>query len=264
MNTISERLKLALEIRNMKQIDLVTATGIGKSSISTYLSGEYEPKQRNIYKISKALDVSEAWLMGEDVPMERENAFLNDEETTPVPLVGEVSAGIGVYTEDNIIDYIKTPVSWLSGDEEHVFLKVKGDSMEPEMHTGDLALIRVQTSVDSGDYAAVIIDGENGVIKRVIYDSNWVELQSVNTMYSPRRFEDEALERVRVFGIVKKIIRNYDVSQKIPPKVIDVKPQKKFGFSTTFSALYNRLDTLDKEKIMDEMKNMLKSEKYRR
>ena len=55
----------------MKQVDLVSLTGIGKSSISTYLSGEYEPKQRNIYKIAKALDVSEAWLMGEDVPMER-------------------------------------------------------------------------------------------------------------------------------------------------------------------------------------------------
>lgn len=58
-------------MRKMKQVDLVKITGIGKSSISTYLSGEYEPKQRNIYKIAKALDVNEAWLMGYDVPMER-------------------------------------------------------------------------------------------------------------------------------------------------------------------------------------------------
>ena len=58
-------------MRGMKQVDLVSLTGIGKSSISTYLSGEYEPKQRNIYKIAKALDVSEAWLMGENVPMDR-------------------------------------------------------------------------------------------------------------------------------------------------------------------------------------------------
>jgi transcriptional regulator with XRE-family HTH domain len=69
--TISERIKRGLEIRNMKQSELVEKTGIGKSSISTYLSGAYEPKQRNIYKIAKALDVSEAWLMGLDVPMER-------------------------------------------------------------------------------------------------------------------------------------------------------------------------------------------------
>lgn len=71
MKSISERMKEALELRNMKQADLVEMTGIGKSSISTYLSGDYEPKQRNIYKIAKALDVNEAWLMGNDVPMER-------------------------------------------------------------------------------------------------------------------------------------------------------------------------------------------------
>lgn len=72
MKSIAERIKEALEIRRMRQVDLVEKTGIGKSSISTYISGEYEPKQRNIYKIAKALDVSEAWLMGYDVSMERE------------------------------------------------------------------------------------------------------------------------------------------------------------------------------------------------
>ena len=71
MATIADRIKEAMELRGMKQADLVSLTGIGKSSISTYLSGEYEPKQRNIYKIAKVLDVNEAWLMGEDVPMER-------------------------------------------------------------------------------------------------------------------------------------------------------------------------------------------------
>lgn len=72
METIANRIKQGLSIRNMKQADLVEKAKIGKSSISTYISGAYEPKQRNIYKIAKALDVNEAWLMGYDVPMERE------------------------------------------------------------------------------------------------------------------------------------------------------------------------------------------------
>ena len=75
METIAERIRKGLSIRNMRQTDLVEKTGIGKSSISTYLSGEYEPKQRNIYKIAQALDVSEAWLMGYDVPIERKEYF---------------------------------------------------------------------------------------------------------------------------------------------------------------------------------------------
>lgn len=69
MTTMAERLNEGLRIRNLKSVDLVKMTGIGKSSISSYLSGKYEPKQKNIYKIAKALDVSEAWLMGLDVPM---------------------------------------------------------------------------------------------------------------------------------------------------------------------------------------------------
>lgn len=55
----------------MTQADIVRATGISKSSISTYLSGAFVPKQNNIYKLAKALNVSEAWLLGYDVPMER-------------------------------------------------------------------------------------------------------------------------------------------------------------------------------------------------
>ena len=67
-----ERIKKALRIRGMKQSDLCQATKIPKSAISQYISGAFEPKQDRIYLISKALNVSEAWLMGFDVPIERE------------------------------------------------------------------------------------------------------------------------------------------------------------------------------------------------
>ena len=66
-----QRITKALSIRNMKQTELCRITEIPKSSLSLYLSGAYEPKQDRIYLISKALNVSEAWLMGYDVPMER-------------------------------------------------------------------------------------------------------------------------------------------------------------------------------------------------
>lgn len=70
MNITAHRIKEALDLRGMKQADLVEKTGIGKSSISTYISGSYEPKQKNLYKIAKALNVSLAWLIGYDVPMD--------------------------------------------------------------------------------------------------------------------------------------------------------------------------------------------------
>ena len=67
----SERLKMAISNANIKQVDLVNKTGINRSAISRYISGEYEPKQTAIYKLARALNVSEMWLYGYDVPMER-------------------------------------------------------------------------------------------------------------------------------------------------------------------------------------------------
>ena len=57
-------MKNAMELAGMKQSELCEKTGIGKSSISQYLSGDYEPKQKNIYKIATALNISPAYLLG--------------------------------------------------------------------------------------------------------------------------------------------------------------------------------------------------------
>lgn len=68
----SKRISKALSLRNMKQTDLCNITGIPKSAMSQYISGAFEPKQDRIFLIADALEVSEAWLMGFDVPMEKE------------------------------------------------------------------------------------------------------------------------------------------------------------------------------------------------
>lgn len=65
-----DRIKEAMEIREIKQSELVEKTGIDKGQMSSYLSGKYKPKQRNINLIAQALSVDEAWLMGYDVPMD--------------------------------------------------------------------------------------------------------------------------------------------------------------------------------------------------
>lgn len=70
MTEFRKRLKEALDIRGMKAADLAKKTGIGKSSISTYLAGEYRAKQENVKKIADALNVDPDWLNGYDVPME--------------------------------------------------------------------------------------------------------------------------------------------------------------------------------------------------
>ena len=83
---ISNRIKEAMHIRQLRQTDLVEMTGLSKSAISQYLSDRNLPKQKAIFLLSQALGVQEAWLMGYDVPM----------EPKPVPPAGaEAAAGAG-------------------------------------------------------------------------------------------------------------------------------------------------------------------------
>lgn len=72
ISTTAERLREAMRVRNVKQADLVQATGLIKSAVSRYVSGEYEPKQEAVFLLAQALNVSEMWLWGYDVSPERD------------------------------------------------------------------------------------------------------------------------------------------------------------------------------------------------
>ncbi len=87
-SSTSERLKEAMRMRQLKQADLARATGLAKGGISNYVTGRYEPKSDVISKLAKALDCSEMWLWGYDVPMERQ-VIQKDSSEEPVLSEGE-------------------------------------------------------------------------------------------------------------------------------------------------------------------------------
>lgn len=87
-STFAARLKEAMQIRGIKQSDIVSDLNLPKSAISQYLSGKFEAKQDRVYVLAKYLDVSEAWLMGLDVPMKRNlnlRLFDHDPSVSSVP-----------------------------------------------------------------------------------------------------------------------------------------------------------------------------------
>jgi transcriptional regulator with XRE-family HTH domain len=80
VDSCGNRIAEALKTKGMRQADLCKLANVPKSSLSLYLSGAYEPKQDRIYDMAKVLNVSEAWLMGYDVPMERQEQKSTPEE----------------------------------------------------------------------------------------------------------------------------------------------------------------------------------------
>lgn len=86
-NSFSNRLKKALEINNMRPIDLSNKTGIDKSSISSYISGRYKAKDDNLHSIAVALNVSEAWLLGFNVSVDGTEEINNDEQPNKLDIL---------------------------------------------------------------------------------------------------------------------------------------------------------------------------------
>lgn len=74
-----DRLKEAMDIRNFKAVDLCEKTKIPKGAVSYYLAGKSTPKADRLYLICKALDVSEAWMLGYDVDMAKTQAQKNND-----------------------------------------------------------------------------------------------------------------------------------------------------------------------------------------
>ena len=108
----SKRISKALFLRGMKQADLCNVTGIPKSAMSQYIKGSFEPKQDRIYLMASALNVSEAWLMGYDVPMEKETLRVGENSSND-------GNGMGA-SKRKLIDFVKN----CTEDEAERFLKI--------------------------------------------------------------------------------------------------------------------------------------------
>lgn len=77
---MKNRIREALSIRNMKQVELQEKSGVDKAAINHYIKQRYQPKQQALFAMAKALNVNEMWLAGYDVDMERNVVDKNSSE----------------------------------------------------------------------------------------------------------------------------------------------------------------------------------------
>ena len=140
-------------------------------------------------------------------PQAEDVTLLPHNKVRLIPLYESVSAGFGVTADSTVIDYMPLFITSDFEADSTMCIKVKGNSMYPKIEDGDIVQVLKTPSVDSGKIAVVLLDGEEGLIKRVVYGEDWIELQSINPEYAPRRFEGAEVQRIRVVGLVKKIIK---------------------------------------------------------
>ena len=164
--SFSTRLNEAILIRNIKPIELSRKSGVSKSSISEYLKGKSKPLQDGVLSLAKALDVNEAWLMGSDVPMERQdnnNSLCVKNNIITIPVVGKITAGQPILASEYIEDYFPLipEIYGINNPSEYFYLTVRGDSMNRKVEDGDYVLIHKQDYAQDGDIVVAIVNGDN-------------------------------------------------------------------------------------------------------
>jgi len=204
MKTTADRIKEGMELRQLKQSDLVEKTGISKGALSSYISGRYVPKQNNIFLIAKALNVSESWLMGNDVPLERRK--IDRKKGVTINVLGRVAAGIPIEAIEEIID-TEEITEELARTGNFFGLQIHGNSMEPRIYEGDVVIVRQQDDADSGDVVIAMINGDDATCKRLRKYRDGIELIPNNPSYEPMFFSNEEImtKPVKIIGKVVEL-----------------------------------------------------------
>lgn len=215
--TVGARLRQIMAERNLKQVDILNKTlpyqveynvRLGKNDLSQYVNDKVEPNQDRIYILAKALDVTEPWLMGFDVP--RERVPLNIIETgniVKIPVLGLIACGEPILANENISEYRETFDRNLPKG-ELFFLRAKGDSMMPNIPDGSYVMLRRQDDVENGEIAAVLVNGdEEATLKRVRKLGDSILLEAINEDYAPYLVNEN--NPARIIGKAVKV--EYDL-----------------------------------------------------
>lgn len=210
-SSTSKRLKEIMRNRGMRQVDILNtikpiaeATGVRfeKNDLSQYVSGKVEPSQQKLTVLSKALGVSETWLMGYDdldAIINRHPDLHPFRKIRSVPILGTIACGAPIWAEENFEGYVGIDPAHMDGE---FALICKGDSMvDAEIHDGDIVLMKKVPDVEDGKIAAVLIDNE-ATLKRIYKKENLLVLQPCNRNYSPIVYSyDEAEDNgIQIIG----------------------------------------------------------------
>lgn len=200
MLEIYKRIRARREELGISQEELAKRLGYkSRSSINKIEKGENDIPQSKIVAFAQALQTTPERLMGWEQPTESPDILklpnIEPYNPTMVPIVGTIAAGTPILAEENIEGYAP-----LQDKHADFALIIKGDSMIGDnIHPGDIVFIRQQPTVEIGEIAAVLIDGD-ATLKHFYRDGDSVTLVSSNPKYKPMVYHKGDCDDIRILG----------------------------------------------------------------
>lgn len=197
MTITGDRIKQRRKALELTTRELADKIGVAHSTVSKWENGTIENLWTNNLKdLGIALDCSPIWLMGLTDDLRYTPNIEPLPETEPVPVIGEIACGDPITAEENWDGLVDAPVE-VGAD---FALRARGDSMiNARIFPGDIVLVRQQPDVDSGEIAAVLIDGE-ATLKRIYKYDGRVELRPENPTHRVIQIEGSDLASFRILG----------------------------------------------------------------
>lgn len=200
IDTFAHRLTYAIKIKDVRPVDLSKVTGISKTNLSCYMSGKYEAKQDGVELLARVLNVNPVWLMGYDVPMDRDYERDKFVEINVINLsTNEVVNKIPYVYGTDIME--EDPSNFFA-------IYAIDNSMAPLLDVGDIAIIQKYNEFLNGKTYLLKIKGGTPIIRKVIKSDNGkVELQAMNMWNFPTQY-DFNFEDLEILGEVVKVENN--------------------------------------------------------
>lgn len=195
--TKEKDLKRLMELKSGSIKAFSEEIGLAYTTVRSILErGVFNAKVENVIKICKGLNIKPEEIMDIEQPQI---------ETLPVkkiPVVSKISAGLPIYSEENLIDYIYFATNKLNSDKEEFGLKVSGDSMDKIFQDGDIVVVEKDSVVENGQLGVVMINGYNATVKRIRYNGDQIILipESNNSSHYPQVYGKN--DEVKIIGRV--------------------------------------------------------------
>ncbi len=208
MNFI-ERITALRQAKGVTEKQVLSDCGLNKNCFTNWKKGMI-PVTSAQRVLASYFGVTVDYLMGKTnkpVPQSDQiKDYLPYEKRGMRPIIGMASAGTGVIVEEMVLGWQSVDDQYDS--EEFFWLRIAGDSMSPKIDDGDLILVQRDAEIKSGHIVVALIDGTDGLVKKLELGEDEIVLHSFNPYYPDLVFRGKDTERVCFIGRARKIERD--------------------------------------------------------
>ena len=190
-----------MKMNKISRNKMSEALGVSYSTLSDWVNAKTYPRIDKIEMMANYFGVSKSDLV-------EDKQTVDTVQITTAPVLSKVSAGMPMYSEENIVDYIYLPAHEVKAGKEVFGLVVEGDSMNQEFKEGDIVIVEKDSIVENGEIGVVMVNGYNATLKQVKYVQDSIVLmpKSDNPAHDPQIYnkDDEVKSIGKVVGMHRK------------------------------------------------------------